>query len=148
MQQGHTKDGNGKPTSHVSSVISLNRRKNLLATELSRAKTELTDRLSFELAVESSVRSATLASNEALRDAFQIIKQYSTELRELRGQLKEVEGESSELRTRTQQITEELDRSRIELAGRTKELESTKEEVEALKKERAEVSAPTSSAQR
>ncbi|KAJ2930356.1 hypothetical protein H1R20_g6741, partial [Candolleomyces eurysporus] len=96
---------------------------NVLTTELSRAKAELTDRLSFEL--ESSLRSATLASNEALRDAFQIIKQYSTELRELR---------------------EELDRSRIKLAWKTKELEdmassleSTKEEVENLKKERAEL---------
>ncbi|KAJ2913864.1 hypothetical protein MD484_g6551, partial [Candolleomyces efflorescens] len=126
------------PTSHASSIVSLNQRKNLLATEVSKARVELNDRLSFELAVESSVRSATLASNEALRDAFQIIKQYSTELREIRGDLKKVENESNELRTRTQQLAEELNGSRMELAGKTKELEIAKDEVEALKRERAE----------
>ena len=87
------RDGYGKSSEHCVPAfldhLAHFHRKNLLTTELSRAKAELTDRLSFEL--ESSLRSATLASNEALRDAFQIIKDYSTELRELRGELRDLE---------------------------------------------------------
>ncbi|KAJ2927054.1 hypothetical protein H1R20_g10070, partial [Candolleomyces eurysporus] len=48
---------------------------------------------------ESALLSTTLASNAALCNALQIIKDYSTELRELRGQLNDSERENAMLRT-------------------------------------------------